>query len=83
MNQRAQTQAWMLLVEVPLSKSVCSEVDPAVCEPSTVAGLQDDEETVLEDFLSLIPKPVLKITLTTLCQPFPQFLFEDKSPFHL
>lgn len=69
----AQAPSWMLLVEVPLSKFVCSEVDPAVWEPNTVAGLQHDEEALCAwDFLSLIPKPlnVLKIALTTVCQAF-------------
>lgn len=39
---------------------------------------------MLGDFLSLIPKPlnVLKIALTTgLSGLFPEFLFENKSPF--
>lgn len=36
-------------------KSVCSEVDPAVCEPSTVAGLQDDEETLCARGFSVSP----------------------------
>lgn len=30
----------LLLLEVPLSELACSEVDPTICEPSTVAGLQ-------------------------------------------
>lgn len=82
MNGMAQTQPWMLLVEVPLSKSVCSEVDPAVCEPSTEAGLQDAEETLCAGGFSVSHSQILKTALTIVPQAFsPEFLFENKSPF--
>lgn len=67
----AQTQSWMLVVGVPLSKSVCSEVDPAICEPSTEAGLQDTEETICARGFSVSHSQILKIALTVVHQAFP------------
>lgn len=81
----AQTQSWMLLVEVPLSKFVCSEVDPAVWEPSTVAGLQHDEEALCAWGFFVSHSQAFKCFKNCshycLSGLFAEFLFENKSPF--
>lgn len=72
----------LLLLELPLSELAYSEVDPTTCEPSAVAGLQEDEEALCAWRFSVSHSQVCLKNCSRYCLPHTQeLIFENKLPF--